>query len=115
MNHADAAMSWAVFGAVWCLVGVAFGVLVLTGCAAPAILGGATPATTSHPCPGRPPCPNAYDCPPYANPTGPCEAKIWDGPDEAKHRAGKIAICARVVQDSDGGYHAEACDEDAGP
>ena len=43
-------------------------------CHAPAILGGPTPATTSHVCDDGASCPNGYDCPPLAG--GNCEAPV---------------------------------------
>ena len=70
-EYPAAALAWAVLGAVWCAVGAALGF----ACTAPAILGGPTPETTSHVCDTGGSCPNGYDCPPYANPTGPCEAQ----------------------------------------
>lgn len=53
---------------------VAVGAALLLACAAPAILGGGTPATRSHRCEDGTRCPNGYDCPPLAG--GRCEASF---------------------------------------
>jgi hypothetical protein len=62
----------------WTVVCASFA-LAFLACTAPAILGGPTPATTTHPCATGGTCPTGYDCPPYDNPTGPCEANLWSG------------------------------------
>lgn len=66
----------------------AFAVL-LSSCAAPAILGGPTPQTTQHRCEDGTYCPNGWGCPPLAG--GPCqgaqdEEPNWGGENMgAKH------------------------------
>lgn len=62
--------------AAWCLI------IALVGCASPPILGGPTPATTSHPCLGGGSCPNGWSCPPLSNPTGLCEAPLGLPPEQ---------------------------------
>ena len=50
--------------------------LLAAGCASPAVLGGPTPDTTSHPCmegSAQASCPNGYDCPPPFVQGGRCE------------------------------------------
>ena len=50
----------------------------LVGCAAPGILGKDDPQSIRHTCDTGGTCPTGYDCPPYGNPTGPCEAHLPD-------------------------------------
>jgi hypothetical protein len=70
------------------LLGVLGLVILLAGCAPLPELGGATPATTSHVCPGRADaCPNWAACPPLANPTGSCEERPVEGPQWGAKRA----------------------------
>ena len=52
---------------------IQFGLAVFFGaCASPQILGGPTPATTTHTCQDGTVCPNGYDCPaPFSK--APCQ------------------------------------------
>ncbi len=58
--------------------------IALVGCTSPAILGGPTPATTTHPCDTGGSCPTGWDCPSYANPSGPCQAPLGI-PEASRH------------------------------
>ena len=60
-------------------------VLALAGCEPLPILGGPTPATTSHVCPDGLACPNGYDCPPLAG--GRCESPDLPPPMQWERRA----------------------------